>query len=77
MHKYSLISLNTSSQWCSVFVYPATLEAIRKLAENHPNIQFLICGGQSIDLANCISLPFLTLTDYQDLLTLCDTNIVR
>ncbi len=75
--KYALGSLKHTQKWCSVFVYPSSLEAISLLAQNHPEYQFLMCGGLSIEANNCTSLPFLPLADYSALLNLSDTNIVR
>lgn len=51
---------------------------MQKVFKKYPEWTFLVCGiDKKIDIENVITLPFLPLRIYGELLKLCDVNIVR
>jgi len=64
-------------KWCSVFVYPETLERVLSCTKQYPDWIFLISGTTGQNTENIWYLPFLPLDTYQSFLRLCDANIVR
>lgn len=64
-------------KWCSVFVYPETLERVLRCTERYPDWVFFVSGTEGSSHENIVYLPFLTLETHSKFLGLCDANIVR
>jgi len=63
-------------KWVSVFCYPDTFTAIAPIFSQYPEYVFLVFQYDATG-ENTIPLPFLSFTEYENLLSLCDINIVR
>jgi Elongation-Factor P (EF-P) rhamnosyltransferase EarP len=76
----AIIPASNHKYRATVFVYDPTFEAITPIFEEFPDWEFLVLGWEMItrDLpSNCVTIPFIPITEMPLLYASADLNIVR
>lgn len=76
--KFDINQKNLNKKWVSVFVYKDTyVDIIKEIKKNDDCYFFLFDYIWDDNLENIKKMPFLSINDYYQFLSVCDYNIVR